>query len=530
MPRTSSHTLVPLTSPPSEQHPGVDPSSIVEPLLVETRSVSKRFGGVLALDDISIAIRRGTVHGLIGENGAGKSTLGKIIAGEYRSDSGTILFDGEIIQHATPRKARAHGVKYVAQELAIVPARSILENVLLGTESSRFGFLDRREGHVRYERIARRLGFDLDPDCLAGTLSVADQQKVELMRAMSSQTRLIIMDEPTASLDPHETDHLLDIIRGLAEDGVTVIFVSHFLREVLAVCNDITVLRDGRHIMTVPADSTNTDELVPVIIGRDLDVSHPSKQPPSRDAPIVLEVRGLKAAGASTPADFNICRGEILGLAGLVGSGRTEVCRALFGAEGNAGEVRVDGDLIKIDSPADSIRAGIVMLPESRRESGLVMRRPIRDNVTLPYLGRFTRAVFIQTRAEESAVLGILRQVGLSESRNQGNVENLSGGNQQKVLFAKWLLNTPRVLIADDPTRGVDVGAKRSIYELLVQLAGKGMAILLVSSEIEELLGLAHRVHIMRGGHIVGEVDGNTDKETVLRLAFGPEPMLEAAS
>jgi ABC-type sugar transport system ATPase subunit len=491
---------------------------------LELRGVSKRFGGVLALDQISLAIARGGVHGLIGENGAGKSTLGKIIAGEYRADSGAVLLEGEQVQYASPRQALSHGVKYVAQELSIVGSRSIQENVLLGTERCRFGFVDNREGRARYDEIATRLGFDLDPHRRAGTLRIADQQKVELMRALASQARLIVMDEPTAALSPAEADRLLETVRRLAQDGVTVVFVSHFLRDVLAVCDDVTVLKDGRHVMTVPAASTNAEELVRAMIGRDLDVTHPRKRFPPAEAPIVLEVRDLQAAGAPAPTSLHIRRGEILGLAGLVGSGRTEICRALFGLEGRSGDIRLNGAQINVASPIDAIRHGIVMLPESRRDAGLVMRRSIRDNVTLPHLGRFSRLGFIRPKEEQSEVRRILAEVGVSQARNQGNVVNLSGGNQQKVLFAKWLLDVPQVLIADEPTRGVDVGAKRAIYELLVGLAQQGMAILLVSSEIEELLGLAHRVQVLRGGRVVGEVDGGSaDKEAVMRVAFGSD-------
>jgi rhamnose transport system ATP-binding protein len=270
---------------------------------------------------------------------------------------------------------------------------------------------------------------------------------------------------------------------------------------------------------------------VRAMIGRDLDVTHPAKHFPAVDAPVVLQVEGLQAAGASGPTDLHIRRGEILGLAGLVGSGRTEICRALFGLEGAAGHVRLNGRPVNIASPTDAIRHGIAMLPESRRDAGLVMRRSIRDNVTLPHLRQFSRLGFIRGKSERSEVLKILEQVGVAQARNQGNVVNLSGGNQQKVLFAKWLLNVPQVLIADESTRGVDVGAKRAIYDLLVRLAQQGMAILLVSSEIEELLGLAHRVKVLRGGQVVGEVDGATaDKEAVMRVAFGSETVTREAT
>jgi ABC-type sugar transport system ATPase subunit len=491
---------------------------------VELRGVSKRFGGVLALDDISINVARGGVHGLIGENGAGKSTLGKIIAGEYRPDAGEVFLEGESVQYASPREALAHGITYVAQELSLVPARSVLENVLLGTQRSHFGFLGKRAGLVRYEEAAERLGFRLDPRVPAGRLGVADQQKVELMRAIARDARLIVMDEPTASLSPGDTDRLLEVIRRLAAGGTTIVFVSHFLREVMAVCDDVTVLKDGRHVMTVPVASTTADDLVVAMIGRQLESTYPDKRMPAEDASVRFAARGVRPAGTAAPIDLEVREGEILGLAGLVGSGRTELCRALFGVQRDAGEFVVDGKTCALRSPRQAVRAGVAMLPESRRAEGLVMRRPIADNVTLPHLDRFAKAGMIRRRDERAAVGEALARVGVSAGRNQGNVINLSGGNQQKVLFAKWLLETPKVLIADEPTRGVDVGAKWAIYELLVGLAARGMAIILVSSEVEEVLGLAHRVAVMRGGAIVGELSGpDISKEAVMRVAFGSE-------
>jgi ABC-type sugar transport system ATPase subunit len=481
------------------------------PAHVELRGVSKRFGGVLALSDISISLERGAVHGLVGENGAGKSTLGKIVAGAYRPDEGTVLLEGEEVSYSSPREALQHGVTYVAQELSLVPARSVLDNVVLGRERSRFGFLSRRESLALYERTAERLGFRLDPRVPAGGLSVADQQKLEVMRAIARDARLIVMDEPTAALAPDETDRLLELIRRLAREGTTIVYVSHFLREVLTVCDEVTVLKDGRHVQTVPVAGTTADELVVAMIGRPFDSSFPAKRPPAADAPVALEGRGLR-----------VRRGEILGLAGLVGSGRTELCRALFGLAPGGEDVLIDGRPVRIGSPRDAIRAGIAMLPESRRDGGLIMQRPIRDNVTLPHLDRFVAAGIIRRREERAAVREILAAVGVGEARNQGNVINLSGGNQQKVLFAKWLLTAPRVLIADEPTRGVDVGAKRSIYELLVRLAAEGTAIVIVSSEIEEVLGLAHRVAVLRHGEIAGELAGERiSRESVMRVAFG---------
>jgi ABC-type sugar transport system ATPase subunit len=510
-------------SPPGQTEPR-DPAPDRAGAFVELRDISKRFGGVLALDNISLSIARAGVHGLVGENGAGKSTLGKIIAGEYKPDAGEVVIEGETVHYSRPREALRQGITYVAQELSLVPARSVFENVLLGSERTRFGFVQDGLARERYEDAAERLGFRLDPRVPVGSLRVADQQKVELMRAIARRARMIVMDEPTATLSPHETDRLLEAIRRLAAGGTTIVFVSHLLREVLAVCDDVTVLKDGRRVTTVPAATTTADQLVVAMIGRQLEGSYPAKRPPAADSPIAFRAEGVRTPGSAVGIALEVRRGEILGLAGLVGSGRTELCRALFGLERSAGEFFVDGERRSLSSPREAIAAGIAMLPESRRDQGLVMRRPIRDNVTLPHLGRFGVGGLIRRRDERAAVGQILSQVGVDSVRSQGNVVNLSGGNQQRVLFAKWLLEPPKLLIADEPTRGVDVGAKRAIYDLLVQLAGRGMAIILVSSEIEEVLGLGHRVAVMRNGRIVGELDGaDISKDAVMRVAFGSD-------
>ena len=497
---------------------------------VELRGVSKRFGGVLALDDISLAITRGGVHGLVGENGAGKSTLGKIVAGEYKPDAGDVLLEGQVVHYSSPREALRRGITCVAQELSLVPARSVLENVLLGNEKTRLGFLQQGFARQQYAEAAERLGFWLDPNVRVASLSIADQQKVELMRAIARRARMIVMDEPTAALSPHDTQRLLEVVRRLAASGTTIVFVSHFLREVLEVCDEVTVLKDGAHVTTVPAATTTADQLVVAMIGRQLESSFPEKRMPAGDAPVVFRARGVGGFGSSGGVDLEVRRGEILGLAGLVGSGRTRLCRTLFGLGRSSGDFFVDGQPCSLSSPREAIAAGVVMLPESRRDEGLVMRRPIRDNVTLPHLDQFVSGGLVRRNDERAAVAQILSQVGVNETRNRGNVANISGGNQQRVLFAKWLLGTPKVLIADEPTRGVDVGAKRAIYDLLLRLASEGMAIVLVSSEIEEVLGLAHRVAVLRNGRIVGELHGpEISKEAVMRVAFGSDGASAAA-
>jgi len=492
---------------------------------VELRAVDKHFGGVHALREIDLAVATGSIHGLVGENGAGKSTLGKIVAGVHRADGGELWIRGRRVDYHRPRDALDDGVTMIAQEPTLVPHRSVLENVFLGIESARAGVVDERAMRRRYAELVEEAQLDVPPGRLARTLSVADQQKVELLRAIARKASLVVMDEPTSALTTDEAARLLEVVRRLRDRGTTVIYVSHLLDEVLAVADDVTVLRDGRLVRSGPASEETPERLVAAMLGRSLELSFPEKIYPPADAPVVFRARDLNRAGVVEQVSFEIRAGEIVGLAGLIGSGRSEVARAIFGADRrDSGEIEVEGEPVKVKGPRDAVRAGIAMLPEDRKAQGLLMLRSIVDNVTLPHLGAVSRAGVVGRKRERRGVLGLLDRVDVRAKGPTARLDTLSGGNQQKVLFAKWLYCMPRVFIADEPTRGVDVGAKRAISELIHSLAAEGKAVLLISSEHEEVLGLAHRVLVMRGGRIVAELDRSTmSEDTLLHAAFATE-------
>ncbi len=493
--------------------------------LIEARHIWKRFGGVQAVADVSIDIARGSVHGLVGENGAGKSTLSKIVGGVHAPDEGELLVDGQAVRFHSPRDALALGIATIAQEIALVPARTVLDNVFLGIESAQLGVVRRGDLVRRFEALHNRTGFGLDANARVADLRTAEQQKVEILRAIARDARLILMDEPTATLTVDESERLLDIIRRLAAEGTSVVLVSHHLEEVLAVAETVTVMRDGRLVRTGPASEETPHSLVTAMVGRELDLTFPPKQPPSPEAPIILELRNVGRAGIVEDISFSVRRGEIVGLAGLVGSGRTEVARAIFGADPvDAGEIYVEGRRMPARGPRGASAQGVVMVPESRKDQGLFMIRPIRENLTISTLGKVATLGVVRRREEKTQAQALAKQVDVRASSLEAPVVSLSGGNQQKVLFAKWLARGPRLLIADEPTRGVDVGAKSQIAGLIVQLAAGGMAVLLISSEIEEVLGLAHRVLVMRNGRIVAEFAGEAAKQdTVMRAAFAAE-------
>jgi ABC-type sugar transport system ATPase subunit len=489
---------------------------------VEAQSIGKHYGGVAALDDVSVAIRRGEIHALCGENGAGKSTLGKIIAGAVAPDAGRLLLDGEPVHLRSPRDALRHGIAIIAQEIALVPQLSVLDNVFLGREHGPAGFVDRRTARREVDRLAERIGLKVDAATKVGGLRTAEQQQVEIIRALARDARLIVMDEPTAALSRPEAERLHELTRDLRSEGVTIIYVSHFLSEVLELCDRVTVLKDGRFVKTADASGETVDSLVLAMLGRDLGQQFPPVVPPPEDAAPVLRVRGLTRAGAFAGIDLDVHAGEIVGMAGLVGAGRTEIARAIFGADPHDGTVEVDGQPVTRRSPRAGIRQGLAMLPESRKDQGLVMMRSISENVSMVHLDDVMRGGFLRRGRERQLVGDVLASVDTRAASITMPVAALSGGNQQKVALAKWLVRRPRVLIADEPTRGVDVGAKRAIYELLQQLAADGVAVLVISSELEEVLGLAHRVLVVRGGRIVSELSRDqADEETVMRAAFG---------
>lgn len=494
---------------------------------LDVRGVGKSFGATRALDDVSIAVRAGSVHGFVGENGAGKSTLGKIIAGVFPQDQGDLVLRGTPVEFRSPREALQRGIALVAQEVALVPQLTVAQNVFLGAEPRRGGFIDREALASRFSRLTADAGFDLDGAATVGRLPIARQQQTEILRALARDADLIVLDEPSASLSANEVEHLHQIVRNLRARGHTVILVSHFLLEVLELADTISVLRDGRVVQTGPAADETEGSLVAAMLGRPASRTYPDKRLAAADSPAVLTIQDLSAPGVHD-VSLTLRAGEIVGLAGLIGAGRSELAWAIYGAVPTSrGEVAAGGTRLT-GSPDGSLRAGVALIPESRKDDGLFLGRPIRENVSLAGLRGFQRLGFVRRRAEREQVAGALARVTGSPLL-EAPAGSLSGGNQQKLLFARALLAAPDVLIADEPTRGVDVGAKRDLYELLVDLAANGMGILLISNEMEELLGLAHRVVVMRKGRVTADLAGpDMTESAILAAAFGTAPAAAA--
>jgi simple sugar transport system ATP-binding protein/ribose transport system ATP-binding protein len=490
---------------------------------LEVRGLGKSFGATRALDDISVEVESGTVHAFVGENGAGKSTLGKIIAGVFPQDQGDLVLRGSVVAFHSPREALMRGIAIVAQEVALVPRLTVAQNVFLGAEPRRAGFIDRRSLAERFTRLAAEAGFDLDGRAVVGTLSIAEQQQVEILRSLAREADLIVLDEPTASLSAREIDRLHEIVRSLRSSGRTVILDSHFLQKVLDLSDTVTDLSNGRLIRTGRAAAETESSLVAGMLGRPAARAYPLKRPASAESPVALSVRGLSAPGVHD-VSLEVRAGEIVGLAGLIGAGRSELARAIFGSAPTTGGAVSFGDAPLGATPAASLRAGVAMIPESRKDEGLFLSRPIRENVSLSSLADVSRFGFVRRGAERTQVSGALERTA-GTSLLEASAGSLSGGNQQKLLFARSLLVQPGVLIADEPTRGVDVGSKQDLYELLVRLAADGMAVLLISNEMEEILGLAHRIVVMRQGRLVAELAGEAmTEEAILAAAFGAAP------
>jgi simple sugar transport system ATP-binding protein/ribose transport system ATP-binding protein len=407
----------------------------------------------------------------------------------------------------------------------VIPQRTVIENVFLGRDPNWHGVLKPGGLLPQYEELCAATGITLPPRRKVSALRVSDQLQVEILRALVRDARLIIMDEVTAALSAEESARVFELVRSLRQEGRAILYISHFLKEVLMLSDTVTILRDGKVVRSAPAKDETPTTLVSGMIGRSLELTFPPKAYPPPDAPVVLSVRNLGRAGVIDDISFDVRAGEIVGLAGLIGSGRSEVARTIFGADrASEGMVSVDGKVVTLRRPRDGVNAGIALLPESRKEEGLLMRRSIVENVSLTYLGDVASHGLVQPRRERRAAGSLIKRLDVRTSSPTALVDTLSGGNQQKVLFAKWLFRRPRVLIADEPTRGVDVGAKQAIYTLLTELAAQGVAILLISSELEEVLGLAHRLLVMRLGSIVAEFDGESaTDDAVMRAAFATE-------
>ncbi len=498
---------------------------------IAAKFISKRYGAVQALQDVSVTIQKGDIHALVGENGAGKSTLGKVISGIIKPDSGELNVNGKAVSYLNPRAALEDGITTITQEISLLNKQNVWQNVMLGQEQAKFGFLKKKTMLKTYQDLLELTGFDIDPYAKVESLQLADQKKVEVLQAIARNAQLIIMDEPTAMLSDEETHKFLAIVKQLQEMGRTIIYVSHFLEEVLSIADTVTVMRNGEIIRTSPTQEETSDSLVEGMLGKPMAQMYPKKVFPKENAPVIFKVNDLQS-DVFQNLSLETRAGEILGIAGLVGSGRSRLVRTLFGAEPiKRSSIEVNGKQVKIRSTADAIKVGIYMLPESRKEQGLSLKQSIQYNLSLAQLSEFSKAGVLKGQAERKRVSEIMDALHISPALPRNKVSSLSGGNQQKTLFGKWLFKSPTIFIIDEPTRGIDVGAKQAIYELITNLAKEGMAIVMVSSEIEEILGLSHRVLVMRLGKIVAEMDAHSEhfnETAIMRAAFGTKEMIEA--
>ncbi|MFJ2900902.1 sugar ABC transporter ATP-binding protein [Streptomyces sp. NPDC087212] len=500
-----------------------------EPPLLTMSGITKSFPGVRALDGVDLDVQAGEVHCLLGQNGAGKSTLIKVLAGAHQPDTGTIRWHGEPVTPRSPSAAMRLGIATIYQELDLVEHLSVAENIHLGHEPTTAGFIVRGKAARDSTRLLlRRLGHpEIEPARLVGALSAAQRQIVSMARALSHEVRLIVMDEPSAALDPDEVDNLFRIVGDLTADGVAVVYISHRLEEIRRIGDRVTVLKDGRAVAGgLPARSTPTREVVALMTGRTVEHVFPTRpaSPPDREP--VLEVRGLARDGEFEALDLTVRPGEIVGLAGLVGSGRSEILETIYGARRpTAGHITVDGRMVRPGDVRAAVRAGLGLAPEERKAQALLMLESVTRNVSLSALSRFARAGWIDRRAERDAARTATRELSLRPDTPSAPVRTLSGGNQQKAVLARWLLRGCRVLLLDEPTRGVDVGARAELYAVIRRLADEGLAVLLVSSEVPEVLGLADRVLVLREGRVVHTAPAHAlDEHRVLDLVMEGSP------
>lgn len=493
--------------------------------LLEMKGISKRFPGVVALDNVSLEARPGEIVALVGENGAGKSTLMKILGGIHQPDAGEIRINGEPVTIHSVNDSMRMGIGFIHQELNVLPNLDVAANVFLGREPRFGGFLnliDRRKAEAETEKLLKRLGVDVSPRTQLSELSIAHQQMVEIAKALSLNTRLLIMDEPTSSLTLAETNRLLEVVKDLRAHGVSVIYISHRLGEVTEIADRAVVLRDGANAGTLERDEMNHDRIVQLMVGRDLRHIHtPKTDSVEPDYFVVENLRTRRYP--DKPVSFKVGKGETLGVAGLVGAGRTEVAQAIFGVEPPlGGRALLNGEDLQAKSPREAIEKGICLIPEDRRNLGLITEWTVRDNITLATLGAYARSGLIDFAAEERAAVEMSSKLRVKTPSVSAKVSQLSGGNQQKVVLAKWLLQKLKVIIFDEPTRGIDIGAKSEIYELINQLAADGAAVIVISSDLEEILRVSDRVAVMHEGNLTGVLSrAEASEEAIMRLAVG---------
>jgi ABC-type sugar transport system ATPase subunit len=483
------------------------------------QGITKRFLGVLAVDDVDLSIYPGEVHVVAGENGAGKSTLMKLISQVERPTKGVIKIDGQPVQFGGPKHAQALGISMVYQEFALAPHLSVMQNMFLGRETTRFGFLDTRSEEHQARELLKRVGLYIDPKRLIAGLSVAEQQRVEIAKALAIEAKLVILDEPTATLTPHEIEDLFSVIRNLTAKGIAILYISHRLDEIFHIADHVTVMRDGKIVATLPRNDIDEKKLIRLMVGRDIANLYP--KPEVSIGEVMLRVEGITRNHVLHDCSFEVHAGEIVGFAGLIGAGRTELARAVFGADPiDAGTVWLNGKKLRIKTPAQAIDAGIGYLTEDRKGNGLAMSLGIDKNITLANLPMF--ANMLNLKKEKQIALRSRDLLNIRTPSVQRRVEVLSGGNQQKVIVARWLETNSRVLFFDEPSRGIDVGAKAEMFELIGRLAQQGHAIVLISSYLPELLNMCDRILVLHEGRIAGSLSHEQfSEERVIALATG---------
>jgi len=489
--------------------------------LLEMRGIEKSFPGVKALSGVDLTVHRGEVLALLGENGAGKSTLMKVLGGAHQPDRGTILIDGHETTYATPHDSQQAGVSIIYQEFNLIPALTVRENLFLGRETTSRGFLRRREERQQAQALFERMGVSIDPEALCRDLSVSQQQVVEIAKALSQDARILVLDEPSAALTNAEVDRLFEIIQDLKSRGLGLIYISHRLEEVFAIADRVSVLRDGAHVGSASIDELNKDKLITLMVGRELTEEFPARNITLGEP--LLEVENLSRGEVVKDVSFSIRRGEILGLTGLMGAGRTETARLIFGADKrDSGVIKLAGEALEISHPRDAIESRIGLLTEDRKTQGLILKHSVRENFGLPNLQQFSAMGFIDQKTETKEFGTYVDRLQVKVPHQEQQAGHLSGGNQQKIVLAKWLARNCDVLIFDEPTRGIDVGAKHEIYQLMNELVADGKCILMISSELPEVLGMSDRILVMHHGKISGEISDvpNTSQEQILELAM----------
>lgn len=490
--------------------------------ILQMQGISKSFPGVKALDNVQLHVRRGSIHALMGENGAGKSTLMKILNGIYSADAGQIIFQGQPVAINNTQAALNLGISMIHQELSPVPYMTVAENIFLGREPlGKFRMIDKRKMNADTKALLDRLEIDLNPTTIMKNLSVASTQMVEIAKAISYDSSLIIMDEPTSAITEREVTHLFKMIRTLKQKGVAMIYITHKMDEVFQISDDITVLRDGTYVDTVAATATSRNQLISMMVGRELTNLFPKEEAPIGE--VILSVRNLNHGNIVKDVSFDVRRGEIFGLAGLMGAGRTEVMETIFGIrQADSGEIIINGTPRQINSPADAIQNGLALLTEDRKRTGIMGVLPVGDNMTIASLSNYQKGPFLDGQQIDKVCQEEKGRLDIKTPSMRQLIKNLSGGNQQKVLVSRWLLTTPDILIVDEPTRGIDVGAKAEIHKLMCKLAQDGKAIIMVSSELPEVLGMSDRVLVMHEGKVGGIFDReNATQENIMQAATG---------